>query len=127
MWKVAQDAVYGVDIGRAQKLGLKFYQTRSNAIILHDTLPPVCIERVVSRRNHETQLSRISKSPRLAHTITFKTNWRTNLDPNAEASASISQLASTVKPVTLEQDSAGSTIKNEKSKMKTKKMIQIVR
>ena len=26
--KVAQDAVYWVDIGRAQRMGLKFYQTR---------------------------------------------------------------------------------------------------
>ena len=39
-----------VDIGRAQRMGRIFYQTRSNAMILHDTLPPVCIERVVFRK-----------------------------------------------------------------------------
>ena len=50
VWKVAQDAEYWVDINRAQKMGLKFYQTRSKAITHHDTLPPVCIERVVSKR-----------------------------------------------------------------------------
>ena len=49
VWKVAQGAVYWVDIGRAQRMRLKFYQTRSSAIILHDTLTPVCIERMVSR------------------------------------------------------------------------------
>ena len=37
-WKKHQNTVYWVDINLAQKKGLKFYQTRSNAIILHDTL-----------------------------------------------------------------------------------------
>ena len=50
VWKVAQDALYWFEIGRAQRVRLKFYQTRSNAIILHDTLPPACIERVVSKK-----------------------------------------------------------------------------
>ena len=36
-WKVSEDAVYWVDICRAQRIGLKFSQTMSNAIILHDT------------------------------------------------------------------------------------------
>ena len=38
-WKKHQNTVYWVDIRLAQKKGLKFYQTRSNAIILCDTLP----------------------------------------------------------------------------------------
>ena len=38
-WKVDQDTVYWVDIQLAQRKGLKFYQTKSNAIILYDTLP----------------------------------------------------------------------------------------
>ena len=33
-----QITVYWVDINLAQKKGLKFYQTRSNAMILHETL-----------------------------------------------------------------------------------------
>ena len=37
VWKVAQDAVYWVDTGRALNVGLKLYHTRSNAVILHDT------------------------------------------------------------------------------------------
>ena len=36
-WKKHQNTVYWVDIKLAQKKGLKFYQTRSNAIILYDT------------------------------------------------------------------------------------------
>ena len=37
-WKKHQNTVYWVDIKLAQKKGFKFYQTRSNAIILYDTL-----------------------------------------------------------------------------------------
>ena len=36
-WKRHQNTVYWVDINLALKKGLKFYQTRSNAIILHET------------------------------------------------------------------------------------------
>ena len=43
VWKKHQNTVYWVDINLAQKKGFKFYQTRSNAIILHDTLPAYCI------------------------------------------------------------------------------------
>ena len=126
VWKVAQDVEYWVDdINRAQKMGLKFYQIMSKAITHHDTLPPVCIERVVSKRNHETLLSRICKSPRPAHTITLKTNWRINLDPNAEASASISQSASPVKPLTVKSRTVPDQQKRTR-KMKTKKMIKLV-
>ena len=38
-WKRHQDAVYWVDINLAIAQGFKFYQTRSNAIILQETLP----------------------------------------------------------------------------------------
>ena len=38
-WKRHQDAVYWVDIDLAIQKGLKFYQTRSNAIILQETQP----------------------------------------------------------------------------------------
>ena len=42
-WRRHQDTVYWVDIQLAQRKGLQFYQTRCNAIILHDTLPAYCI------------------------------------------------------------------------------------
>ena len=37
-WKRHQETVYWVDIQLTQRKGLNFYQTRSNAIILYDTL-----------------------------------------------------------------------------------------
>ena len=39
VWKKHQDTVYWVDIKLAQKKGFKFYQTRSNAIILLQYTP----------------------------------------------------------------------------------------
>ena len=45
-WKRHQDAVYWVDINLAIKKGINIYQTRSNAIILQETLPAYCIPKV---------------------------------------------------------------------------------
>ena len=84
---------------------------------LHDTLPPACIERVVSRKNREILYTRISKSPRPAHTIIRKAHRQTNLDQNAEESASSSQLARTGKPVTLKSR----TMFDQQKKRKVKK------
>ena len=104
-WKISQDAVCWVDFCRAQRMGLNVFQTRSNAIILHDTLPPICIERVVFRKTEEVQNTTTSKSPRPAPTITLEANCQK--DWNFEAAASSSspiqsiQLARTVKPVIL--------------------------
>ena len=52
-WKRHQDTVYWVDIQLAQRKGLKFYQTRSNAIILYDTPPAHCIPKVVVMESGE--------------------------------------------------------------------------
>ena len=46
-WKTHQKTVYWVDIRLTQKKGLKFHQTRSNAIILCNTLPAYCIPKAI--------------------------------------------------------------------------------
>ena len=54
-WKRHQDAVYWVDINLTIEIGLKFYQTGSNAIISQETLPAYCIPKDVRMekwRNH---------------------------------------------------------------------------
>ena len=55
-WKRHQDAVYWVDINLATRKRLKFYQTRSNAIILHETLPAYCIPKVVRKTRMEKRI-----------------------------------------------------------------------
>ena len=52
-WRRHQDTVYWVDIQLLQRKGLKFYQTRCNAIILYDTLPAYCISKVVVMKSEE--------------------------------------------------------------------------
>ena len=61
-WKRHQDAVYWVDINLALKKRLKFYQTRSNAIILHETLPPYCIPKVVGLETGEVIYEKVYMS-----------------------------------------------------------------
>ena len=50
-WKKHQNTVYWVDIYLAIKKGLTFYQTRSNAIILQETLLAYCVPKVVRWRS----------------------------------------------------------------------------
>ena len=106
-WKVHQDAVCWVDICRAQRMGLKFYQTRSNAIILHDTLPPICIEKVVSMKTVEVLYTKTSKSPRPAPKISLRAYWQKDWNSDAASSSSSpqpiqpNQLARTEQPVIL--------------------------
>ena len=63
-WKKHQNTENWVDIKLALKKGLKFYQTRSNAIILHETLPAYCIPKVVSMETGEIIYEKAYASPR---------------------------------------------------------------
>ena len=63
-WKRHQDAVFWVDIDLAIKEGLTFYQTRSNAIILQETLPAYCIPKVVRLKTGEVLYEKSYLSPR---------------------------------------------------------------
>ena len=71
-WKKHQNVVYLVDINFALKKGLKFYQTRSNASILHKTLPAYCIPKVVRMETGEVIHERIYASPRFPPKISLK-------------------------------------------------------
>ena len=62
-WKRHQDAVYWVDIDLAIKKGLKFNQTRSNAIILQGTLTDYCIQKVVRLKTGEVLYDKVYMSP----------------------------------------------------------------
>ena len=63
-WKRHQDAVFWIDIDLGIiKEGLKFYQTRSNAIILQGVLPPSCIVRAERLKSGETLYKRQYLSP----------------------------------------------------------------
>ena len=48
-WKNTQDAVYWINLARAQDKGLRFWQTRSHAAIVHSAVPADCIYKVISQ------------------------------------------------------------------------------
>ena len=70
-----QNTVYWVDTKLAQKKGFKFCQTRSNTIILYDTLPAYCIPKVVVMETGEIIHEKVNASPRPPPKISFKDNW----------------------------------------------------
>ena len=108
-WRVHQNSVYWVDIKLAQRKGLTFYHSRSNANILYDTLPPICIERLVSTKTQEVVHNKIYRSPRPVPRGTLGDIWRKDWNSDAAASSSSTQptqskrnqLANTERPVTL--------------------------
>ena len=80
MWKIHQDTMYWVNIQPAQQKGLKFYQTRSNAIILYDTHPAYCIPKAIMMETREIIYEKVYASPRPPPKISLKDNWMKDLD-----------------------------------------------
>ena len=78
-WKRHQDTVCWVDTQLAQREGFKFYHTRCNAIILHDTFPAYCIQKVLVMETGEILYEKIYASPRPPSKISFKDNWMKEL------------------------------------------------
>ena len=70
-WKMHQDTVYWVDKQLAQRKVLKFYQTRSNAIALYDTLPAYCISKAIVMKSEEIIYQKVYVSLRPPPTISF--------------------------------------------------------
>ena len=75
-WKRHQNTLYWVAINLALKKGLKFYQTRSNAVILHETLPAYCVPKVVRMETGEVICEKVYASPRPRPKISFKHDWK---------------------------------------------------
>ena len=90
-WKRHQDTVYWVDIQLAQRKGLKFHQKRSNAIILHETLPACCNSKVVVMESGEVIYEKVYVSPRPPPTISYKDNWMNELDSDVAGSSKDTQ------------------------------------
>ena len=60
-WRKHQNTVCWINFSVAQKKGLTFYQSRSNAIIIHNTLPAACIEKVVVMNSEEVRQNQTYK------------------------------------------------------------------
>ena len=79
-WKVHQDTVYWVEKQLAQRKGLKFCQTRSNAVLLYDTLPAYCISKAIAMKSEEIIYQKVYVSPQPPPTFSYKDNWTCDLD-----------------------------------------------
>ena len=86
-WKVHQDTVYWVDIQLAERKGFKFYQTRSNPVILYDTLPAYCISKAIVMKSEVVIYQKAYVSPRPPPTISYKGNWTCDLDSDFATSS----------------------------------------
>ena len=53
----------------AQERGLQFYQKRSHAIVLHNTLPAVCIEKVVCMKTKDELYQKVRLTPRVSRVV----------------------------------------------------------
>ena len=89
--KKHQNTVYWVDIKLAQKKGLKSYQTRSNAIILHEILPAYCIPKIIRMETGEVIYEKVYASPRPPPKISLKHDWMKGLGPKVARQAEGSQ------------------------------------
>ena len=78
-WKKHQNTVYWVNINLALKKGLKFYQTRSDAIIFYDTLPAYCIPKAIMMGTGEVIYEKVYASPRPPPKISLKHDWMKEL------------------------------------------------
>ena len=90
-WKRHQETVCWVDIQLAQRKGLKFYQTRCDAIILYDTLPDYCISKVVMMESGEIIYEKEYVTPRPPPTSSFKETWMKELDSEVAGSSKDTQ------------------------------------
>ena len=66
---------------------MKFYQTRSNAVILHDTLPAYCISKAFVMKSEEIIFQTVYVSPRPPPTISYRDHWTCDLDSDVARSS----------------------------------------
>ena len=121
-WKKHQNTVCWVDIILAQKKGLKFCQTRSNAIILYDTLPAYCISKAIMIGSGEVIYEKVNASPLPPPKISFKDNWMKELGSEVAGGGKDSQqtqpktkhpIVRTGRPVLSEQQSGSGVLEIE--------------
>ena len=73
--KTNQDAVYWINLARAQDKGLQFWPTWSHAIIVCSTVSADCIHKVISQNGERTLFERLS-TPQPAPKIVLKNAWQ---------------------------------------------------
>ena len=84
-WQNTQNAVHWVSLARAQDKGLRFWQTRSHAVIVYTSVPADCYK-VISQKGDRILRYRLS-TPRLAPKTVLKSSWQTQQQQDTSESA----------------------------------------
>ena len=77
-WKRLQNTVLWCNLKLAQGKGLQFYQTRSHAVVLHNTLPAACIEKAVCMTTQDELYQKIRSTPRVPRVVLSRTRSMVN-------------------------------------------------
>ena len=87
-WKHFQETVFWCNLKLAQQRGLQFYQTRSNAVILYDTLPAEFIEKAICMKTKDQLYQRESVilRPRVVLKATSQCGLQDLLEQEARSS-----------------------------------------
>ena len=93
-WKNTQDAAYWINFVRAQDKGLRFWQTRSQPEIVHNSVPTDCIDKVISQKGERTLFERLS-TPRPAPKIVIKSAWQSQQQQQPQQQQQDSESGST--------------------------------
>ena len=89
---------FGIDTWRStfeqqtdRQKGFKFYQTRSNAIILYDSLPAYCFPKAIMLETGDIIFEKVYASPRPPLKISFRENWMKELGSEVAGGSEDSQ------------------------------------
>ena len=74
-WRPSQDSVYWINVARAQDEGSQFWQRRSNVIVVHSSVPPESIYKVISRSG-ERDLFEGLATPRPPPKVVLSRSWQ---------------------------------------------------
>ena len=77
-WEPHHNTICRCNLKLAQEKGLQFYQTRWRAIVLCDTPPAVCIEKVVCMKTKDELFQKVRLAARLPRVV-LKSNSQTGL------------------------------------------------
>ena len=89
VWRIPQNTVFWCTVKLAQRIGLQFYQTRSNAVAMFNSLPAICFEMVVFMKTGEDLYCKAYQSPRSPRVVLTPNLHHGRQDPsNPEARTS---------------------------------------
>ena len=82
-WEPHQNTAYWCNLKIAEEKGLLFYQTMSHAVVLFDTLPAVCIEKVVCMKTKDELHQKVRLTSRVRR-VALRSNSQIGIQEQQE-------------------------------------------